>query len=804
MSKQIYDDLNRIIDREMNRDTKKETNIDISEEIYKKININNEIDINKEIIINKKRMSCSVIHNKGERINYKWISDSAVTHCYNENCKVEFTWYYRKHHCRVCGRIFCDTCSSKRIEVPESLQVKREYKEDTGEDIVNFSPNDNYLLPGYMKSLNNSRRLSKSNKNMVQIEKVRVCDSCEKKIVKLKTLKNLIKYFELVNFDIKQLKKMSILNKTYYQVAHFYLHKISQFQYFLSDHKFTKFEKEGLWKNREYLMGHNKWIVQLLKSIDYNDYTTNLTKLNEIFKLINNNKKIVDCETMMCPEGHCHIELTAEDCLTLLDNTIHSKKIKNFALKYLDKANITELTCYLPYYAHYIKYESIENSILGEYFLNKCVEYSQLDEKGNIDSNRVIFINEFYWNLVLGLEDKKYAYIYKYFLDKFHNEIERQLLKLITDGHHLLNFLDMIPKDLDDKRLRDYVKSNISKMDNLIIPLNPLINNFKINIDEIKRKVSATKPIYIPIRYQNYVTNLYDNYNLLYKNEDIRKDKIILNIIKLIDLILKKEEDLDLNIITYGVRPMNSESGLIQIVPDCETIYHIKNNMNCTILNFIMNNNPDETIQTIRYRFMKSCAAYCVITYLLGIGDRHLDNIMITKSGLLFHIDYGFIMGFNAKPITPQMRITDDMVDALGGIKSETYQEFKTLCQIIYTCLRRHVNLFINMLSLLSEIEPPIPIFDNKTFKREHIKNEILTRFVPGEDNEQAELQLVNYIESSSNNYKHLISDFFHHHNKDNIVTSTINTGYDGAKHVISNVFNYMTYMTGSSESGLK
>ena len=79
-----------------------------------------------------------------------------------------------------------------------------------------------------------------------------------------------------------------------------------------------------------------------------------------------------------------------------------------------------------------------------------------------------------------------------------------------------------------------------------------------------------------------------------------------------------------------------------------------------TILNYIMEHNMDKTVEEIRERFTKSCAAYCVITYLLGIGDRHLDNVMIHHSGSIFHIDYGYILGKDPKMFHPEIKLTHE------------------------------------------------------------------------------------------------------------------------------------------------
>ena len=74
--------------------------------------------------------------------------------------------------------------------------------------------------------------------------------------------------------------------------------------------------------------------------------------------------------------------------------------------------------------------------------------------------------------------------------------------------------------------------------------------------------------------------------------------------------------------------------------------------------------------------FVKSSAGYCVVTYLMGIGDRHNDNVLITPSGNLFHIDFGYIMGRDPKPMPPPFKLNKEMVEAMGGQQSAQYRQY--------------------------------------------------------------------------------------------------------------------------------
>jgi phosphatidylinositol 3-kinase len=129
-------------------------------------------------------------------------------------------------------------------------------------------------------------------------------------------------------------------------------------------------------------------------------------------------------------------------------------------------------------------------------------------------------------------------------------------------------------------------------------------------------------------------------------------------------------------------------------------------------LAYLRQNNPDsqgplglrkETLDT----FVKSCAGYCVITYILGVGDRHLDNLLLAPDGHFFHADFGYILGRDPKPFAPAMKLSKEMVDCMGGSTSEHYRQFKQYCFLAYSALRKNSNLILNLFSLMVDANIP-------------------------------------------------------------------------------------------------
>ena len=182
-----------------------------------------------------------------------------------------------------------------------------------------------------------------------------------------------------------------------------------------------------------------------------------------------------------------------------------------------------------------------------------------------------------------------------------------------------------------------------------------------------------------------------------------------MQLVILMDQLLKKY-GLDLKLTPYKVISTSLTDGFIEFVPNTSTLSAVLAKHNQDITDFFRTHHPafDEEMQQgltpiVLDNFIRSCAGYCVITYLLGIGDRHLDNLLVDTDGHLFHIDFGYILGKDPKPFPPPMKLCREMVEAMGGAHSAGYQNFRSKACQAYKLLRRHATLIVNLLYLMAD-----------------------------------------------------------------------------------------------------
>lgn len=132
-------------------------------------------------------------------------------------------------------------------------------------------------------------------------------------------------------------------------------------------------------------------------------------------------------------------------------------------------------------------------------------------------------------------------------------------------------------------------------------------------------------------------------------------------------------------------------------------------------------------------------AGYCVATYVLGVADRHPDNIMMKKNGQLFHIDFGHILGhFKEKfgirrervPFVLTQHFEYVITKGLMEKGTTRFETFQNICEQAFLILRRHGSFIISLLAMMiSTGLPELSCEKDLNYLRETMVLQKSTRF---------------------------------------------------------------------------
>jgi len=197
------------------------------------------------------------------------------------------------------------------------------------------------------------------------------------------------------------------------------------------------------------------------------------------------------------------------------------------------------------------------------------------------------------------------------------------------------------------------------------------------------------------------------------KGDDLRRDSACLRVFRAIWDIWRDEGGLELfpKELLYGVTALSNDFGLVEFIESVplSKIVNVEEEGSAGEWALVKHLNSLNEKESTR-NFLTSCVGFSLLTYLLGIGDRHLDNLLLTPQGRLLHIDFSFVFGADPKPFPPPIKITREMVRGFeGGSGSadnngetssnfEKWNEFKGLCFTALTLLRRKSPLILSLI----------------------------------------------------------------------------------------------------------
>ncbi|XP_020099913.1 phosphatidylinositol 3-kinase, root isoform isoform X4 [Ananas comosus] len=370
-------------------------------------------------------------------------------------------------------------------------------------------------------------------------------------------------------------------------------------------------ERQLLWKFRFYLMSEKKALTKFLRCVEWSD--------------VQEAKQAVDLmgrwET---------IDVT--DALELLSPVFESEEVRAYAVSVLERADDEELQCYLLQLVQALRFERSDKSRLSLFLVQRSLSNIEIAS----------FLR---WYVAVELYDPSYARRFYCTYDM----LEDSMMKLEAgangdDGFKLWQSLvrqteltaQLCSIMRDVRSIRGGTQKKIEKLRQLLSelhseltyfdepirsPLAPGVHITGIVPSESSIFKSALHPLRLTFRTANGGTCKV----IFKKGDDLRQDQLVIQMVSLMDRLLKLE-NLDLHLTPYRVLATGQDEGMLEFIPSSSLAQILLEHR--SIISYLQKFHPDEdgpfgiTAQCLE-TFIKSCAGYSVITYILGIGDRN-------------------------------------------------------------------------------------------------------------------------------------------------------------------------------------
>ncbi|EDV96661.1 phosphatidylinositol 4-phosphate 3-kinase C2 domain-containing subunit beta [Drosophila grimshawi] len=472
--------------------------------------------------------------------------------------------------------------------------------------------------------------------------------------------------------------------------------------------------REVFWEKRLYLQQYPNALPKVLHAAHSWDYAN-----------------LIDLHSLL----HSWAPLSPLQALELLLPRYPDAKVREKAVEWISSMPNDQLVDFLPQLVQSLKHDTYEASALSRFLLSKCLESPR-------------FAHHMYWLLVHSLPDDPLNSIGASLVDQDYDESQitqaryyrrnkmmlralmavcgEKLFKRFMYQRRMCQNLAKIAESVKEAKESMRQKSLAAGMDMVhmdlqveptCLPLGPELEVSGVNVRNCSYFNSNTLPLKI-----TFVGPDAEPLPAIFKcGDDLQQDMLTIQLIRIMNKMWLAER-LDLKMVTFNCVPTGYKSGMIELVSEAETLRKIQVECGLTgsfkdrpIAEWLGKQNPSplEYQKAVR-NFTLSCAGYSVATYVLGICDRHNDNIMLKTSGHLFHIDFGKFLGDaqmfgNIKRDRTPFVLTSDMAYVInGGDKPSTdFHYFVDLCCRAFNIVRKNADLLLHTLAHMATAGMP-------------------------------------------------------------------------------------------------